>query len=48
MVAAGPTILMIRRRLCSSAIVHRSLPISLFCKDILLPWRSPTEHQLSL
>ena len=39
---AGPTTLMIRRRSCSSAIVHRSLQNSLFCKLILLPWRSPT------
>ena len=32
---AGPTTLMIHRRSCSSAIVHRSLQNSLFCKDIL-------------
>src|SRR5260370_42027162 len=39
---AGPTTLMIRRRSCSSAIVHRRLQNSIFCEDILLPWRSPT------
>ena len=42
MVAAGPTTLMIRRRSCSSAIVHRSLQNPLFFKDILLSWCSPT------
>src|ERR1700681_3842013 len=39
---AGPTTLIMRRRSCSSAIVHRGLHNSIFCKHILLLWRSPT------